>query len=74
ANAMQEITRSPVTFREMGLLGREYVAANFEQGAQIRQLELHYDETVALTAARQREPAVARRQIARSFAEQVPVK
>ncbi len=74
ANAMQEITRSAVTFREMGLLGREYVAANFEQGAQIRQLEMHYGETVALTAARQREPAVARRQIAHSFAEQVPVK
>jgi hypothetical protein len=50
------------------------VAANFEQSAQIRQLELYYDETVALTAERTRQPAMARRQIARSFAEQVPVK
>ncbi len=67
ANAMQEITRSPGIFREMGLLGHEYVAANFEQAAQIRQLELHYDETVALTVERKRAPAVTRRQIARLF-------
>ena len=31
ANAMKEITRSPSAFREMGLLGSEFVAANFEQ-------------------------------------------
>ena len=35
-------------FREMGVLGSEFVAANFEQGAQIRQLERFYDEAVAL--------------------------
>ena len=74
ADAMKEITRSPHTFREMGLLGSEYIAANFEQGAQIRQLESHYDEAVTLAGARAQIPTVARRQFARSFAEQVAAK
>ncbi len=74
ANAMQEITRSPDTFREMGLLGSEGIAARFEQSAQIRQLESHYDEAVALACAAQRAPARARRPVARSFAEQVAAK
>ena len=39
-------------FPRNGLLGSEWVAANFEQSAQIRQLESHYDEAVALAAAR----------------------
>jgi colanic acid/amylovoran biosynthesis glycosyltransferase len=74
ANAMREITRSPDTFREMGLLGSGFVATRFEQGAQIRQLESHYDEAAALATAPQRVPALARRPVARSFAEQVTAK
>ncbi|MGZ4967198.1 MAG: glycosyltransferase [Chthoniobacterales bacterium] len=74
ANAMKEITRSPHTFREMGLLGSEYVAAHFEQGAQIRQLESQYEEAVGFARAREQAPAIARRQFARSFAEQVAAK
>ncbi|MDQ2919903.1 MAG: glycosyltransferase, partial [Verrucomicrobiota bacterium] len=73
AGAIKEITRSPQTFREMGLLGSEFVAANFEQGVQIRQLESSYDETIAMAAERKQTPAVARRQFARPFAAQVPV-
>jgi hypothetical protein len=38
----------------MGALASESVAANFEQREQIRQLEAHYDEAVALAAARER--------------------
>ncbi|MDQ6861685.1 MAG: glycosyltransferase [Verrucomicrobiota bacterium] len=52
ANAMKGIVRSPNAFREMGVLGSEAVHANFEQGAQIRQLERFYDEAVALGEAR----------------------
>ena len=51
AAQLKEIARSPHTFREMGLLGSEYVAKNFEQCGQIRQLEACYNETVALSAA-----------------------
>jgi len=52
AHAMKEIARSRSAFREMGLLGREYVSAHFEQSMQIRQLENHYDEAGAYESAR----------------------
>jgi glycosyltransferase involved in cell wall biosynthesis len=74
AAAMKEIVRSAHTFREMGQLGSEHVAAHFEQGAQVRSLESHYDEAVALAGAAvparaaQPTPAPAR------FAEHVPAK
>lgn len=74
AAAMKEIVRSPNTFREMGQLASEHVAAHFEQAAQIRNLESHYDEALALAEqtapARAPEPARLRTQ----FAEQVPAK
>ncbi len=46
ANAMKEMARSPDAFREIGRRGSEHVVANFEQSAQIRQLERYYDEAV----------------------------
>ncbi|MEP6955708.1 MAG: glycosyltransferase, partial [Chthoniobacterales bacterium] len=49
ANSMKEIARSRDAFREMGLLGSERVVADFEQTAQIGQLESFYDEAVRLT-------------------------
>src|SRR3712207_5861380 len=58
ANAMKGVARSANAFREMGLLGSEFVHANFEQSAQIRQLEGYYDEAVALGEAHA--PAIAR--------------
>ena len=74
ATGMKEIARSRNAFREMGLLGSEYVAANFEQTAQIRHLECHYDEAVALAGERKAvaHPATAR--VAQPFAAQVPAK
>jgi hypothetical protein len=54
ATAMKNLVRSPVTFREMGAFASESVAANFEQREQIRQLEAHYDEAIALAPAEER--------------------
>jgi glycosyltransferase involved in cell wall biosynthesis len=54
AVAMKNLVRSPLAFREMGALASESVAANFEQREQIRQLESHYDEAIALAAAEKR--------------------
>jgi colanic acid/amylovoran biosynthesis glycosyltransferase len=52
ASALKEIARSRSAFREMGVLANEHVTANFEQSAQIAQLERYYDEAVALRPAR----------------------
>ncbi|MBA2431755.1 MAG: glycosyltransferase [Chthoniobacterales bacterium] len=74
ATSMKEITRSPVAFREMGLLGSSYVAANFEQSEQIRQLELHYEEAVRLSRARQPIAIPTSERVPKAFAEQAAVK
>ena len=58
----------------MGALASESVAANFEQREQIRQLESHYDEAIALAGADERVPAPARDLVEHRFAEQIPVK
>ena len=74
ATALKDIARSRNAFREMGLLASEYVAANFEQTAQIRQLETFYTE--ALEFAGDRKPAAqpASTRVAQPFAQQVPAK
>ena len=63
AEEMKKITRTPHSFAEMGVLASESVAAEFEQQAQIRQLEAHYAEAieVAHEAVRRRNqtPVVA---------------
>ncbi|MBA2743824.1 MAG: glycosyltransferase, partial [Chthoniobacterales bacterium] len=74
ASRLKEIARSAYAFREMGVLGSEFVAANFEQSAQIRQLEAHYDEAVAMTASKKDAPHRSRVTVAEPFAEQVTVK
>jgi colanic acid/amylovoran biosynthesis glycosyltransferase len=74
AASMKEIVRSPMAFREMGALASESVAANFEQREQIRQLETHYDEAVALAGAEERVPRPEASVIKERFAEHVPVK
>jgi colanic acid/amylovoran biosynthesis glycosyltransferase len=74
AAAMKEIVRSSWAFREMGALASESVAANFEQREQIRQLETHYDEAVALAAAEERVSRRATDAIDERFSEHVPVK
>ncbi len=52
----------------MGALASESVAANFEQREQIRQLEAHYDEAVALAGAEERVPQRDAAVIAERFA------
>jgi colanic acid/amylovoran biosynthesis glycosyltransferase len=74
AAAMKNIVRAPFAFREMGALASEAVAANFEQREQIRQLETHYDEAVALAAATERVSLPETPVIEERFAERVPVK
>lgn len=73
ALSLKEIARSPNAFREMGLLGSEFVAANFEQGAQIRRLEAYYAEAVALAAPREVQ-VPASKPAAERFAAHVPAK
>lgn len=74
AARMKEIARSPHAFREMGLLGSEFVATHFEQTAQIRQLEVGYEEAVGLSSALERPPQSARPRAAERYAEQVSAK
>ena len=74
AASLKEIARSKNAFREMGLLGSEYVAANFEQTAQIRSLEAHYTEAVELAGERKLAVGAAPQRVAQPFAAQVPAK
>lgn len=74
AAAMKEIVRSPNTFREMGQLASEHVAAHFEQSAQIRNLESHYDEALTLAEAIAPARAAQPLEIPAQFAEQVTAK
>lgn len=74
AIAMKGVARSTDAFREMGLLGSEFVSANFEQSAQIRQLERFYEEAVALAAAQAPVATAETRPREERFAEQVSVK
>ncbi|MDQ3626377.1 MAG: glycosyltransferase [Verrucomicrobiota bacterium] len=74
AASLKEIARSPNAFREMGLLGSEYVAANFEQTAQIRQLEAHYEEAAGVATAPAAARVPERVRVAEPFAEQVVAK
>lgn len=52
AAAMRAAVSSPAAIREMGFLASEFVAANFEQDAQIRQLESYYEEAITPRSAR----------------------
>jgi glycosyltransferase involved in cell wall biosynthesis len=74
ASEMKAIVRSPLAFREMGALASESVAANFEQREQIRQLESHYDEAVALAGAEERVSHPAPEMIGGRFPEHVAAK
>jgi glycosyltransferase involved in cell wall biosynthesis len=74
ATALKEIARSRNAFREMGLLGSEYVAANFEQTAQIRALESHYTEAVELAGERKPVVQAAPAALPQQFATHVPAK
>ncbi|MFN2507300.1 MAG: glycosyltransferase [Chthoniobacterales bacterium] len=74
AGAMKEIARSANAFREMGVLGSEYVAANFEQVAQIRQLESYYTEAAAMVHEPAAFAASKNGRYPQTFAQQVSAK
>ncbi|MBA2242782.1 MAG: glycosyltransferase [Chthoniobacterales bacterium] len=74
AAAMKKLARSASTFRELGARASDYVAANFEQSAQIRQLETHYEEAVALAAADERYPVRAQLRPTKTFVQPAPAK
>jgi colanic acid/amylovoran biosynthesis glycosyltransferase len=73
ADSVATILRSPQTFREMGWLASESVAANFEQGEQIRELESFYSEAIAMTGIEEKERAAADEPLPAHFPEKVPV-
>src|SRR5436190_19686175 len=73
AAAMKDVVRSPFAFREMGALASESVAANFEQREQIRHLEAHYDEAVALAGAEEPVSRPAPAVVKQRLPEEVPV-
>jgi glycosyltransferase involved in cell wall biosynthesis len=74
AGEMTKMTRSRSSFAEMGVLASEFVAANFEQQAQIALLEGHYREAVGITEEAVARETLAKPLVAPRFAEQVPVK
>lgn len=73
ADAVASVLSAPKICCEMGRLASESVAANFEQGEQIRQLESHYNEAIALTCRDEVSVPVAD-PIAAHLQEQVPAK
>jgi hypothetical protein len=57
----------------MGALASESVAANFEQREQIRQLESHYDEAIALAGTDARFAVPETQVMADRHSERVPL-
>ena len=74
AAALQSITRSRDGRREMGLRARAAVAARFEQGAQIDQLESFYEEAIAMNGAAEVEKSRSIAQLTPHFVEQTATK
>jgi len=74
AEAMHEMARTRDTFREMGLEASRTVAANFEQTTQVRQLEAHYDEAIALAERAESFRTRTGDRAARRFPEHAPAK
>lgn len=73
ADAVASVLSEPKRCCEMGRLASESVAANFEQGEQIRQLESHYNEAIALTCRDEVSAPVAE-PIGAHLQEQAPAK
>jgi colanic acid/amylovoran biosynthesis glycosyltransferase len=73
ADSVATVLRSVQTIREMGWLASESVAANFEQGEQIRQLESFYSEAIAMTHVEEKENVAAAEPLPAHFPEKVPV-
>jgi colanic acid/amylovoran biosynthesis glycosyltransferase len=74
AHEMEKMTRRAHSFREMGALASESVAANFEQRAQIAALEAHYREAVEIAEEAEARETAERPVLTPQFAERVPAK
>lgn len=73
AESIATVLRSPHAFREMGWLASESVAVNFEQSEQIRQLELFYNEAIAMSRVEEKAAATEPAQLPATFPEHVHV-
>ena len=67
AESIATVLRSPHAFREMGWLASEFVAVNFEQSEQIRQLESFYDEAIEMSRVEEKAAATERERLPAGF-------
>jgi len=74
ANAMQLITSSPATLKQMGERAHAAVVERFGQDAQIDQLESFYEEAITMNGAAEPVKSRAVTRLAPRFAESVPAK
>jgi len=74
ANAMQLITSSPASLKQMGEHAHAAVVERFGQDAQIDQLESFYDEAITMNGAAEPVKSRAVTRLAPRFAESVPAK
>ena len=74
ANAMQLITSSPASLKQMGERAHAAVVERFGQDAQINQLESFYEEAITMNGAAEPVKSRAVTRLAPQFAESVPAK
>jgi colanic acid/amylovoran biosynthesis glycosyltransferase len=74
ANAMQLITSSPASLKQMGEHAHAAVVERFGQNAQIDQLESFYEEAITMNGAAEPVKSTAVTRLAPRFAESVPAK
>ncbi|MFZ0917257.1 MAG: glycosyltransferase, partial [Candidatus Udaeobacter sp.] len=74
ANAMQLITSSPASLKQMGKHAHAAVVERFGQGAQIDQLESFYEEAITMNGAPKPVKSRSVTRLAPRFAESVPAK
>jgi colanic acid/amylovoran biosynthesis glycosyltransferase len=74
ANAMQLITSSPTSLKQMGERAHAAVVERFGQDAQIDQLESFYEEAITMNGAAEPVKSRAVTRLAPRFAESVPAK
>ena len=74
ANAMQLITSSPASLKQMGERAHAAVVERFGQGAQIDQLESFYEEAITMNGAAKPVKSRAVTPLDPRFAESVPAK
>ena len=74
ANAMQLITSSPASLKQMGERAHAAVVERFGQDAQIDQLESFYEEAITMNGAAEPVKSRAVTRLAPRFAESLPAK